>query len=91
MSMQHNGLAKLVEECGEALQVAGKMLQYPKLQHSLEQHPDGKILRRELEKEMGDLLAACIYVTQRLKLDELCIDDRAQRKLKLFNQWEKEV
>lgn len=91
MSMQQNGLAKLTEEAGEVLQVAGKMQQYPELQFEQDMpHPDGKNLRRELEKELGDLLAAIIFTSRKLKLDELVIDDRAQRKLALFNQWDKE-
>jgi NTP pyrophosphatase (non-canonical NTP hydrolase) len=89
--MQQNGLAKLIEEAGEVQQVAGKLIQYPELQ--LDEgayHPDGTQLRRRLQDEMGDLIAACIFVSRKLKLDELCIDDRAQRKIALFNKWDKE-
>ena len=91
MPMLHNGLAKLSEESGELLQVAGKMLQYPILQTALNQiHPDGTNLRDRMQEEMGDLLAALDFVRVKLGLNHQAIIDRWQTKLKLFNQWDSE-
>ncbi len=91
MPMRDNGLAKLVEECGEVLQVAGKLQQYPELQHEDDiAHPDGTKLRERLKEEMADVLAAIEFVTQKLGLDKYDIFDRAQAKTKLFKQWDKE-
>lgn len=49
-------LALLAEECGEVIQVIGKILR-----HGYEsRHPDGGPTNRQLlEKELGDVFAAC--------------------------------
>jgi len=54
-------LALLSEECGEVVQVIGKILR-----HGLEsQHPDGGMTNRELlQKEMGDVRAAMILLCE---------------------------
>lgn len=88
--MRENGLVKLTEECGEALQVVGKMLQYPELQHSMNQHPDGTVLRERLEEELGDLTAAVTFVVCKLGLDIERIAKRGDDKLVLFAQWDRE-
>ena len=91
MPMLHNGLAKLSEESGELLQVAGKMLQYPLLQTSGNMtHPDGTNLRERLQEEMGDLKAAIDFVGGKLELDSQAVTDRWAAKLKLFKQWDSE-
>jgi len=92
MPMQHNGLAKLSEESGELLQVAGKMLQYPLLQTAGNMtHPDGTNLRATMQEEMGDLMAALDFVRVKLELDQQAIIDRWQSKLRLFQQWDSEL
>lgn len=90
MTMRQNGLAKLVEESGEVMQVAGKMMQYPRLQHLDEVHPDGTNLRIELENELGDLHGAIAFVMTKLDLDIQRIMDRGNEKLKLFKKWDLE-
>ena len=88
MPMLHNGLAKLVEECGELGQVAGKMLQYPALQTAINiSHPDGTFLRERIIEELGDVLAACEHVAKRLNLDWQRILERRKTKLALFEKW----
>lgn len=81
--MAHQGLAKLVEECGEVAQVAGKMLAYP-----AGPHPDGKgDLRVRLEGEISDLLAACLFAVTANGLDEVRIRSRMMAKLQTFARW----
>lgn len=84
MTMTANGLAKLIEECGELIQVCGKKLAY----FSTDEHPDGQgSLKTRLEEEMGDVMAACGLVTETLGLDEGAICDRAATKLEKFCRW----
>jgi NTP pyrophosphatase (non-canonical NTP hydrolase) len=96
MSMKQNGLAKLIEECGEVLQVAGKMIEYPELQlnsvdSKFEQHPDGEgDLRVRLEKELGDLRASINFVVKKLNLDIDIVYTRSEAKLTLFKKWDNE-
>lgn len=90
MPMMQNGLAKLIEECGEVLQIAGKLVQYPHLQASAELHPDGTHLLTELQNELADVAAAGAFVAERLKLDLPAIDARIARKLELFKRWDRE-
>lgn len=97
MAMCANGLAKLIEECGELQQVAAKKLAY----FDTDNHPDGSNLRIRLEEEIADVLAACDFVTLTFQLSnriamplsELVapmaetIQERRQRKLALFLHW----
>lgn len=83
MSMSHKGLAKLMEEAGEVVQVAGKVLAY-----GLGEHPDGSLLKPRLEDEIADIEAACMFVARRLDLDEDRIAERRFRKLNLFREWD---
>lgn len=93
MPMQQNGLAKLIEEMGEALQVAGKLTQYPHHQAPLYPgiHPDGTHLRTRLEEELGDVLGILQFVTNKMQLDYNVMINRADAKIKLFAEWDKEV
>lgn len=90
MPMMQNGLAKLIEECGEVQQVAGKLVQYPHLQASADLHPDGTHLLTELQNELADVSAASAFVAERLGLDMPAIDARIARKLELFRSWDRE-
>lgn len=86
MAMAHNGLAKLLEECGELAQVAGKILQYP-----TGEHPDGQgPLVERLETEMADVLAAMRFVSGKFSIDPARVNARAVTKFDLFNKWDKE-
>lgn len=91
MSMPFWGLLKLTEECGELVQVASKLASYPRLVFAMfAKHPDGTVLRERLQDEMGDVLAAIQFVTEKLTLDSDTIDARKFRKLSRFRQWDTE-
>lgn len=82
--MLHKGLAKLIEECGELQQVAGKMLNYP----DTDEHPDGKgSLKQRLMDEIGDVLAACDYVALRHGLPIQYLMNRRAMKLAQYQRW----
>lgn len=91
MTMTANGLAKLIEECGEVMkafgglvQVLGKKLAY----YHTDEHPDGAgSLKERLENEIGDVLAACHMVTHTHELDPKRIAERRMQKIKLFHEW----
>ena len=91
MPMNQNGLGKLAEECGEVIQVVGKLIQYPL--HQLIgsfPHPDGTYLRERLEDELADVLAAISFVIEKLNLRSQTISKRKHEKLELFRKWDKE-
>lgn len=68
------GLAKLIEECGELMQVAGKRLAY----YTIDKHPDGgPPLTTRLEDEIADVIAACQFVAEQHGLDMDRIHARA--------------
>jgi len=79
------GVSKLIEEAGEVIQVAGKLLG----SRGVEVHWDGSNLRERLEEEIADLLAACVFVVEENGLDRDAIDGRAERKLALFQGWQR--
>jgi NTP pyrophosphatase (non-canonical NTP hydrolase) len=89
--MQQNGLAKLAEECGEVLQIIGKLLQYPELQlDQTAKHPDRTTLLVRLEEELGDLNAVIRFVNLKLGLDTAAILRRGHLKLEQFQKWDGE-
>jgi hypothetical protein len=94
MSMRHNGLAKLTEEAGEVMQIAGKMLQYPDTQIEVDGvrclHPDGTHLRTALQFELGDLQAAIDFTIAKLGLDKEFVRNHRKYKLNKFREWDKE-
>lgn len=77
------GLAKLNEECGELIQVIGKIMAYP-LGTS---HPDGgPDLTERLSDELADVMAAAEFVLEKNR----GIPDTTERwaaKTKRFNAW----
>ena len=84
MTMTANGLAKLLEECGELSQVAAKKLAY----FDVNEHPDGAgALDLRMQDEIADVIAACLFVAHTFKLNVEAISDRRDRKLALFDQW----
>lgn len=88
MAMQHGGLAKLVEESGEVIQIAGKMIQYP----NTDEHPDGGgSMKVRLEDELADLTAAATFVAAKLNLDTTRIETRLKQKLELFTLWDQQA
>jgi NTP pyrophosphatase (non-canonical NTP hydrolase) len=83
--MSNMGLTKLMEECGEVIQVAAKIIAYPD-----GVHPDGGgRLETRLEDELGDLLAIITFVTNKLKLSDHDIQSRANSKFNNFLDWDK--
>lgn len=78
------GVSKLIEECGEVLQVAGKLI----ATGGRTDHWSGHDLGADLEEELGDLLAAITFVIQHNpQLGSLAIADRTEEKTELFEAW----
>lgn len=77
------GLSKLIEECGEVQQVAGKVIGAG----GETMHYDGSNLVDRLEEELGDLLAAIDFVIKNNNLSRKMIDERTKRKLEVFRRW----
>lgn len=75
MKLVHNGLVKVIEECGELIQAAAKLMQSP------DSDTTG------LSDEMADVLATITYVADQLDLDSDYIGDRAEAKAKKFSEW----
>lgn len=86
--MAADGLAKLIEECGELQQVCGKRLAY----FTADEHPDGgPPLPQRLQEEIADVFAACAFVISVHGLDEAAVMERSEQKLELFFRWHEEV
>lgn len=77
------GLAKLAEECGEVLQVLGKLVM---IQGRVE-HWDGSNLKERIEEEIADVLAACAFFIETGGLDRDKIAIRRHEKEALFWKW----
>jgi len=84
MTMTCKGLAKLIEECGELQQVAGKRLAAFSTPH----HWDGTNLNARMIEEMGDVIGAARFVADRFGLSLAEIEARATDKLALFRKWD---
>lgn len=83
------GISKLIEECGEVLQICGKLMGTG----GKPIHFSGMELRKELALELGDLKAAINFVMHySMNGDEMkVIIDRADEKLALFRKWHAEA
>jgi len=79
------GTAKLIEECGEVLQVLGKLLQTG----GDTKHWDGD-LRDGLRAELADLNAAVLFFTQANGLNDAAYMGRVDAKLATFYKWHSE-
>lgn len=77
------GISKLVEECGETLQVCGKLMGAA----GQEQHWDGSNLHVRLEEELADLTAAILFVRELNALDGKRYAQRVEKKLARFRAW----
>lgn len=78
------GIAKLNEECGEVVQIIGKLMAYPN-----GQHPDGEgDLKQRLGDELADVQAAIEYFVFRNPIDEIRLNKRRKKKFKQFCKWE---
>jgi NTP pyrophosphatase (non-canonical NTP hydrolase) len=79
-------LALLAEECGEVIQVIGKILRHG--YDSYNPHdPDAGNNRMLLEKEIGDLSATIDIMRWERDVRDKGIHDAADRKLKRISQW----
>lgn len=87
MSMSHNGLTKLAEECGELVQICTKKIAFP----NTDIHDDGKgSMKKRLEEEIADVIAAANFVRNKNNLDSDFIIKRAKEKLEMFEYWDKQ-
>lgn len=77
------GISKLIEECGETLQVCGKLI----ATGGEERHWDGSNLHKRLEDELADLKAAILFVCDENCLDGEQFEVRVQKKLARFRRW----
>lgn len=88
MTMTADGLAKLMEECGEVVQVCAKKMACP----NSDEHWDKKgSLKRRMEDEIADVAAASQLVISTYALDSVYIEARAKEKLALFLKWHANV
>lgn len=79
------GLAKLSEECGELLQVVGKLAAYPS-----GPHPDGgRPLPERLADEVADVLAALDYLRAHAAPLVPLSDYMAQRRREKFERFQR--
>lgn len=83
-SPQWPGVAKLNEECGEVVQIIGKLMNF---EGEGFVHWDGTDLREGLMNEMGDVQAAIAFVMKHCDVDGAAIHERTRQKLALFEQW----
>lgn len=81
------GVSKVVEEAGEVVQVAGKLMAtYGEARH----WGDGDLVQR-LTEEVGDLLAAIDFlIAHNAILDPKLIDRRRRAKRDTFEKWHHE-
>jgi NTP pyrophosphatase (non-canonical NTP hydrolase) len=81
------GLLKLVEECGEVVQVCGKLLGTG----GSSTYFDDSDLREQLTEELADLLAAAQFVIEHNGLDAAAIEKRVAEKRRRFEDWHASV
>lgn len=82
--MEKEGLVKLVEECGELIQIASKKM----VRMDTDTHWDGAgSLKERLTEEIADVIAACRFVMGTLNLDDDEILVRTLKKVRLFRYW----
>ena len=79
------GLAKLAEEAGEVVQVIGKLIATA----GRTDHWSGHDLGRDLEDEIADVQAACLFVLAKCAplVDRERVVRRTVGKLCLFSKW----
>ena len=79
------GIAKLMEECGEAIQVGAKLI----AANGEDIHWQNDLsLTGQLEDEIADVAAAITFITEaNPQLDVDRINARGARKIQLFRTW----
>lgn len=80
------GVSKFVEEAGEALQVAGKLMGT----QGAANHWDGTDLHERMTEEMSDVLAAADLVVF-LNLNGDAVEERRRAKFRQFLGWHRDV
>jgi NTP pyrophosphatase (non-canonical NTP hydrolase) len=89
------GLAKLMEECGEVIQVLAKLVATGSLDHTWTE-TDGTPrgwgdLSDALHEELGDLHAALdFFVAKNDEVDFYKVQDRSNQKFATFCRWQTE-
>lgn len=80
------GLSKAIEEAGEFLQVAGKVI----ATHGASGHWDGSDLRERFKEEVADLFAALNFVLGEsfTPAERIAVGERMARKERLFCEWQ---
>ncbi len=82
--LEKDGLVKLVEECGELIQIASKKM----ARMDSDEHWDNAgSIRERMEDEIGDVMAAIRIVATNFGLDTARIMKRRREKEKLFLEW----
>jgi NTP pyrophosphatase (non-canonical NTP hydrolase) len=80
------GMAKLIEECGEVVQVGGKLMQ----RGGRTEHWSGDLLKM-LTEEIADVIAAATIVIElNAQLDTTAIAERITTKLDTFRGWHRD-
>lgn len=77
------GMAKVIEEAGEVLQLCGKIMSI----RGATTYFKGEDLRNELQDEIGDLLASLNFLIDENKLDKDVIRNRIIHKLDKYADW----
>lgn len=86
------GISKLIEECGEVVQVAGKLIGAGAGANV--NHRNGTDMHHRLDQELGVPLAAVDFVVSHALPMTSCskvIFKRRDEKLALFNQWHEQA
>jgi NTP pyrophosphatase (non-canonical NTP hydrolase) len=78
--ISNNGLAKVIEECGELIQVCAKRIASNKFETN-----DSQKLDKIIEEEIADVLASTEFLIAHLKLNKDNIKSRSISKLKTYN------
>lgn len=89
-SDQWPGLSRLIEEAGEVLQIAGKIIGCG----GETEHYDGTYLGLELAAELADLLAAVMYVRAHNRFavsHRDFMELRIQQKFEQYQHWDYEA
>lgn len=79
------GVAKLAEECGEVVQVIGKIIGLGGAENYM--HWDGNDVREKLQEELADLWAAMTFVIKHNDVNIDIIGARMRSKLETFEAW----
>lgn len=83
--MANKGRNKLMEECGELVQILAKKNAIPE-DHDIHWDQKGSVAGR-MEEEIADVIAASIYVIEHNKLNQDAIQKRVEKKLTMYADW----